>query len=35
MNETVSVQKELLERIKEKIESIGKQIERLDRLTKA
>jgi hypothetical protein len=30
MNETVPVQKELLEKIKEKMESIGKQIERLE-----
>jgi hypothetical protein len=35
MNETVSIQKELLEKIKEKIESIGKQVERLYKLTKA
>lgn len=34
MNETVSIQKELLEKIKEKMESVGKQIERLDKLTK-
>ncbi|HYL67001.1 MAG TPA: hypothetical protein VEU72_07600 [Nitrosopumilaceae archaeon] len=35
MNESISIQKELLEKIKEKIESIGKQIDRLDKLTKA